>query len=398
MHRVGGSVRYDLFDQQTQVYIGTFLGRHDQYSSYLSLPEKNSCVEFDDDDSRLPTKFVEVTDDDLDYFGYMRRYALFDHTSHDLVSEYYWSYTKAGIYTLIFNFTSIDHTYVRETDDDMFILDVDTHDLCPEDSHEKPKYAKTSIQCSAKNAVYPVLPGCSFAYQLKMGGYYAYYYDDISFDLKVMLKDDKPYIMYLNSTEMTYTIRCDMPKSKGRCSIVTVLYDYGDNGSDKCYDDDYIDKDDMGDYYPFFAFEYTGEPEDVLCPDGVSKCKRYCDYSDDAGEDYCEVFDKDGYLVQTPSYIVAYSDYVPTVDDFKFVKCDGEIIQVSEKLCVDNPSDSSNNPSDSSNNPSNNPSDSSNNPSDSSNNPSNSYTVSSGTFTIPSILLIIAVAFLFSLF
>jgi len=389
MHRVGGCVRYDLFGQQTQDYIGTFLGRYDQYNSYLYLPGHSICDQISGDESRLPTQFVEITDDNLDYFGpYENRYALFDHTSHDLVSEYYNLEASTAQYTLTFTFTSIDHSYVRETDDDMFILDVDQ---CPDDSHEKPKYAKTSIQCSAKKVVYPVVPGCLFTYKLKMGGYYAFY--DVSFDVRVMLKDDKPYFLYLNSTVMTMTVRCDM-RSKGQCRVAGIMYDYGENGSDSCEDDEYMDLEDIDDFYPFSAFEYTGEPEDVLCPDNVSKCKKYCDYSDDGGEDICGVLDKDGYLVQSPMYIVTYSESVPTVDDFKFVKCDGEIIPLSEELCVDNSSDSSNNPSDSSNNPSH----SSNNPSHSSNNPSNSNTLSSGTFTIPSILLIIAVAFLLSLF
>jgi len=371
MYRVKNSVRFDLIDKVYQIPYATFLQRGDQYDSYFYKSSDQSCsaLGFSNYPSR---EYIETTEDRLDVFGYSSYRWWFNHDTHEFVKESIEFYP----YTLTINYTSVNHDYARETNDNTFSLN---YDSCPDDAEEKAPHLLTSLQCSPKKVITPKVPSdCSFEVTVKMideERYFYYYYGSDEINVKVVMKDNEIYGFNAVFGNSSVLLRCDIKDKRGRGKCLNIAhyvtgfdyysYMYGYYGYETCYDDEFERPDEMEMYVPIFDFEYTGEPEDVKCPDGSSGCKKYCDYSEGRGSGDCRVFNKEGQIVQVDEeYVLEYKNADVSSLDLQGRLCNGGILKAPDYSCSGNGS---------------------------------LFSFSSATFTIPSIVLFI-VAFLFVLF
>jgi len=315
MIRVGSTARYDFFDDSAMTeFYASFIERVGTvFSNFFYAPSLHICD--DDDYPPLIDLFnSEGTTDGLDVFSFShdsRFVMVFDHNTHILVKEVLPIYGA----DVTINYSSVNYDYIHNENDDAFSVD---DEMCPEDLNRTAN--ALSSQCPKKVSV--VRPGCAF----EMLG------TDVNVEVlsKVLMKGDDGFAV-MNVTDLKthtssmMTLRCDIKLSTGAC-----FAHY--NTSDTCMS-----------YYSSFSsyfyksYSYVGEPENVACPDGSDGCKKYCDASGFS----CITLDKDGRLSAQDDVIVTYTDYIPTVDDFKgYLACDGEDFVVPENPCIPDPSSS----------------------------------------------------------
>jgi len=339
-------------------------------------PSNITCDEFYSYSLLKNFEYDETTEDGLDVFkqsSVTDEGLYFKHDTHELAREVFSFYIyhenqSSTSYRLVINYTSVDYEYVHDDDDNFFSLD---NDKCPDESKTKAPYAQTSFMCSAPKTLVPKLPDCAFELKLVYEEYYYYYDEPLVETVKVVFDDNKLYFMKISASieNMSITVRCDLKNKKGECLEIEHYesYYYYDNESElHCYER----YDDPNELLPLGSIEYRGEPEDVLCPpDNSTGCKKYISY--DSGRVTSYIVNSEGYVVGTDEggLVLIYGEYIPTVEDFADVFCNGTKLDGPAEIpCTVSPSSYS-----------------------------TSISTSTASYTLSSIL-IVAVSFLFALF
>jgi len=142
-------------------------------------------------------------------------------------------------------------------------------------------------------------------------------------DLKMMVTDKMIYTSeFSKELDLHAYVRCDI-KEDDKC------YTMSNSTSDGCKEE-----------YEAFDLKYDDPlyyddgPNDYECPyDGVKDCKLYCNST----QGLCYVFESEGYLIQVKgenwNYTYTYYKNDVKVEDFVFMRCDGNETSAPADIC-----------------------------------------------------------------
>jgi len=332
MMRVRNTARYDFTDPKTQTLVVSVVVRSDTYDAFVFNALTSECKTTDY--FRVPDEFDSITDDGLDLYDDYECYLYFNHTTKELVAE---KLDLWGSISAEMKYSSVNQDYVHETVDGAFTLD---YDSCPEEARTEVLSAKTSWSCSPPKVMKTVVPGCAYQFTAMVDpDSYFYYSFGEMYEGSVMMKDDIPQLVFIQMGNTSLLFRCDIRDQQGRClSIIHLFDDYYGYESEYCIDDEYSNLDEYYMFFPFYDFEYRGDPIDVTCPDKSSGCKKYCNYGEETHgyEDSCRVYDKDGHVVSGDYFkSIVVKNIAPSVNEFKGVLCDGSNLDAPDNPCGD---------------------------------------------------------------
>ena len=373
MIRVRDTVRYDMFqDTDMKTLFASIIMRPDVGKTFFVSPNLQSCSS-SNGFLKLDDYVFKETKDGLDIFAIGETKMYLIHENNTLLKEEL--STPHGL--VVINYTSFDKTFVHE-EDAAFSID---HAECPP-AKSAATLADTSIQCSSSHWLYPSLPGCAF--EIRMNGTLRGI-PGMVVEMKVLTENGTSGLVRAQIGPMYHVLRCDMRDEEGRCFIVTHIENMNLQDDSSSYGsesqcDRVTDKEEysfFSDEMPLAPFKYNGGYKNVTCPDYTNGCKKYCNR-----EMTCKVVDKNNRVVSHQQLDIKYKDAIPSIEDFKYVYCNGTVMEPPESPCADYSSSASR---------------LSSSPSSTHASSSRRSSVSSASFSIPSVV-IFAVAVLLAVF